>query len=149
MTIKSTYTLAEAAKITGLREKMIDYLCRTQIVIPNGSKHKGKGRGRIRRFTFADLLLLQTLKRLLAQGISVARLKDSLKGLRGQLTNVKYEDDLIARFIITDGKHAYFRDDTSLISLTEIEGQYVFRFVVDMEMTRKEVILEIEKLKVI
>lgn len=145
-TIKSSFTLAEVAAITGHRRKMIDYLCRTGIVTPSASKHTGRGRGRWRRFTFADLLLLQTVKRLLDQGISVARLRESIKKVRGQLSNVSQTGDLIERFIITDGKNAYFKSHKDIISLIESPDQYVFSFVVDVEITRNEVLQGISKL---
>ena len=139
-TLKNAFTVVEAHQITGLQPKMIDYLCRQGLVVPSASKSRGRGRGRVREFTFADVLLLQILAKLLSQGISVARLKTSLKSLRGQFANVPQAGALTARYIFTDGKNAYFRSQTEIIELIGHPGQHVFSFIVDVEETRNQVV---------
>ncbi|MBA4209567.1 MAG: hypothetical protein C0454_08555 [Parvibaculum sp.] len=139
-TLKTAFTVAEAHQITGLQPKMIDYLCRQGLVVPSASKSKGRGRGRIREFTFADVLLLQILKKLLDQGISVSRLKTSIKKVRGQFANVPQTGPLIERYIFTDGRNAYFRAQDKIIELIGHPGQQVFSFIVDVEETRNQVL---------
>ena len=53
------FRIKEAARYTGLTVKMVDYLCRREIVVPST---KGKtGRGRARSFTFGDLVFMKIL----------------------------------------------------------------------------------------
>lgn len=139
-TLKKTFTVAEAHQITGLKPKMIDYLCRYGLVVPSASKSRGRGRGRIREFTFADILLLQILKKLLDQGISVKRLGESLKKVRGHFANVPQYGSLPERYILTDGKNAYFRTPQGIIELIGHPGQQVFNFIVDVEEARNQVV---------
>ena len=65
------FRIKEAARYTGLTVKMVDYLCRREIVVPST---KGKtGRGRARSFTFGDLVFMKILNDFLARGITVEK----------------------------------------------------------------------------
>src|SRR6266481_5747812 len=67
------------ASLTKLGRPMLDYLCRTGIVVP--SRPGGRGRGSKRMYSFGDVVFLKVIARLLDAGISVKRMKKSFAGL--------------------------------------------------------------------
>jgi DNA-binding transcriptional MerR regulator len=121
-----------ASDVAGLSPAMVDYLCRTGVVVPTC-----RGRGRPRVYSFADLVMLRTVAQLLKGSVAVAKLKSSLRALqrshpqvRGQASN--------ARFLVTDGSKVYYRSSRDLLEdLTS--GQYAFQFVVEMKAIRRHV----------
>tara|TARA_R110002074_G_scaffold331762_2_gene502180 strand:+ start:529 stop:1035 length:507 start_codon:yes stop_codon:yes gene_type:complete len=146
-TIKKSYSIGEAAKITLLSTRMLDYLCRMKIVIPTASRKRGRGYERM--FSFGDLLQLRTIHDLLKSGISVTRLKDSLKRARRGYKAINENTPLIKRYFIIHDDTAYFISDDVILDLFKNPDQFAFSFVIDVETTRKTVRNEIEKLPVL
>lgn len=142
-TIKRSFTIAEAAKITLLSVRMLDYLCRMKIVIPTASRKRGRGRERL--FSFGDLLQLRTIHDLLKSGISVTRLKNDLKSARRNYKTIGATTPLDKRYFIIHGDNAYFISDDSILDLFKNPDQFAFSFVIDVEKTRKDIKHEIEK----
>ncbi len=142
--VKSTdifdwFPVERAARHSGLTVDMVNYLCRYGIATPTGCTKRG--RGRVRKYTFSDILLLRVISKLLSNGISVQRLRKSLVALqkRGRST-----DDILKRkYLATDGKNVYLEDDGVLELLTT--GQLTFAFVLELETIRKELTLKIAK----
>jgi DNA-binding transcriptional MerR regulator len=132
-TIVDWHTAKAAARISGLTEDMVNYLCRHAIVTPSGSK--GRGRGNVRKYTYTDVLLLRVIGKLLEQGISALRLKKCFKALqkRGGQTS-----ELVSqRFVATDGKDIYFGNSKILEQLGS--GQMAFAFIIELRSIRDEV----------
>jgi DNA-binding transcriptional MerR regulator len=127
------YDTKDVSRISGLSTAMINYLCRYGIVEPSGSKDRG--RGTARKYLYADILLLRVIAKLLAQGISVMRLRKSLAALqkRGMHTS-----ELVSRrYVLTDGYNLYFQDKATLEQLDS--GQLTFAFVLQLTALRAEV----------
>jgi DNA-binding transcriptional MerR regulator len=133
------FTVQEAARIVVLSVDMLNYLSRYGIVIASGSRECG--RGRPRRYTFADLILLRAIAQLLQRGVSVLRLKQSLVAARkrGQAT----AELLSRRYLLTDGYNVYFQDSGSLELLET--GQMAFAFVLELAGVRTSVKAGIER----
>jgi DNA-binding transcriptional MerR regulator len=127
-----TYSAASVARITGLSSVMVNYLCRHKIVISSGSARRG--RGRARQYTYADILLLRVIQKLLSQGISVLRLKKCLNTLQ---RNGRQSDLLTKRFVATDGVNIYFGNGAILEQLGS--GQLAFAFIIELRSLRAEV----------
>lgn len=126
------YNLQTAAKVCGLSTHMLNYLCRHKIVEPTGGKKRGRGNRRL--YSFADLLLLRVMEKLLAKGVSALRLRDAIRGVqdRGRSKN-----ELISnKYIVTDGVDIYFEDDGMLERLAS--GQLTFAFVLQLDTLRQE-----------
>jgi DNA-binding transcriptional MerR regulator len=131
-TIVETFSAAQAAKLAGLSLDMVNYLCRHEIVVASGSVERG--RGRPRRYTYADAVLLRVVGRLLKQGVSVLGLKKSITAYRKR----GLADDISAfRYFVTDGYNVYFRNSGSLEDVAS--GQSSFAFVLDLQATRREI----------
>jgi len=118
---------------------MVNYLCRHELVIPSiGSK---RGRGSRRRYTYADILLLRVIAKLLQNGISPLRLKHTLKSLHGR--GIEAKGILTTRYVVTDGYNIYFQDE-GVVELLD-SGQITFAFVLELSKLRDEVTANITK----
>lgn len=127
------YTAVSAARIAGLSLDMVNYLCRNGIVIPTGGTDRG--RGKVRKYLYADVLLLRLVGKLLEQEVSVLRLKKCLTALQKRSGNAA--SLLSERYLVTDGSSVYFTNDNSLESIES--GQMVFAFIMELSSLRAEV----------
>jgi hypothetical protein len=85
--------------------------------------------------------LLRVISKLLANGISVLKLKKSLKALRGRSANAR--SLLKERYVVTNGFDIYFQNE-SVIEMLE-SGQMVFAFVLELQKIREEVDISIRE----
>jgi hypothetical protein len=132
------FRIGEASAFSGVGLPMIDYLCRTQIIVPSASRSRGRGRGRERRFTFSDVVVLRTIAKLLQQGISVRRLQRDLRRA-AQWYASSVGDPAPLPYLCTDGTRAFFRRKDAV--LEELgSGQLAFGFVLDVERIKGEVV---------
>lgn len=144
MSVNKTKKVAEwfdakaAARLSGLTFDMVNYLCRHHLVSPSIASKRG--RGSRRRYSFADILLLRVISKLLINGISPLRLKDCLKALQGR--GIEAKGILTTRYVVTNGFDIYFQDD-GVVELLD-SGQMTFAFVLELTKLREEVIASIQ-----
>lgn len=137
--IKTTFNIAEAALYAGLSLSMVDYLCRTRILVPTATKTRGRGRKRL--YSFGDIVMLRVIAKLLAHGIEVARLRVGLRALRSvhpEITPTSLPDGLLC----TDGRTVYIRKGPDVLE-DLARGQYAFAFVLELNQVREEVMATI------
>jgi DNA-binding transcriptional MerR regulator len=127
------HSAASAARIAGLSLDMVNYLCRNGIVAPSGGS--SRGRGKVRKYVYADVLLLRLVAKLLEQEVSVLRLKKCLAALQKRSGNASML--LSKRYLVTDGRSVYFADNNSFESLES--GQMAFAFVMELSSIRDDV----------
>lgn len=136
MSDESTYPIDRVAELTGHSKQMLDYLCRMEVVVP--AKAGRRGRGRMRRFHFPDIILLRTIKLLLDQGVSVKKIKHSLITIREKFTDFT-PAQLPGGFIYTDGKEVYLKTAEDTLAEISKSGQLSFCFIIDMQTLKKDV----------
>jgi DNA-binding transcriptional MerR regulator len=90
------YRSREVAQILGISRRQLRYWAQTDLVRP--SLHSPGGH---HRYTFRDLIALKTAKRLLDAGVSVQRLRKSIRALRRILPTV--ERPLAELVLVTTG----------------------------------------------
>src|SRR5258705_4527747 len=129
-----------AAKHAGLTTHMVNYLCRHGIVVPSAGQ--GRGRGNLRKYSFADVLLLRVVAKLLANGISPLRMRKSFAALQNR-GEKGAQEILSKRFIVTDGFDIYFQDKGTLEVLET--GQMSFAFVLELAGVRKDIAEKIRR----
>lgn len=112
---------------------MLNYLCRHGVVTPSATT--APGRGRVRRYTYCDLILLRVVAKLLDQGISVLRFRKQCCLLKSRELNLRRLS--ACRYLVTDGSNVYFKNDRALERMDS--GQMAFAFVLDMKPVRSEV----------
>lgn len=98
------FTPKQAEKLTGLSMAMIGYLCREDFISPTISG--ARTRGRVRRFSYADLIMMRTLAALLRRGVEIRRLKESLRVLRRKYAELA-PSQLPYRFLATNGTEVF------------------------------------------
>lgn len=78
------YRTREVAQILGISPRQLQYWAQTDLVRPSLRSPGGH-----HRYTFRDLIALKAAKRLLDAGVSVQRLRKSIRALRRILPTVK------------------------------------------------------------
>src|SRR5271156_1557786 len=94
------FDIRTASRLSGLSCPMVDYLCRSAVLVPTGKAKPGRGRSR--QYTFGDIVMLRALRQLLLCGISVAKLKKALVLIRKHHNEITPES-VPASYIFTDG----------------------------------------------
>lgn len=115
---------------------MVNYLCRSRIVVP--AIGRKRGRGVQRKFSFGDLVVMRAIAKLLKGGVSVYRLKRALTRLRSQHPEITSQG-LPAAYLVTNGQDIFFRHKSGILELLTT-GQFSFVFVVEIESVRREAI---------
>ena len=135
-TIEQFYGTRRAAKLSGLTEYMVNYLARTEVLLP--SQPRTRTRGLRRRYSFGDVVMLRVLASLLEAGISVARIKNSLTNLREHHPEIT-PSSLPSKYLVTDGSEVFFLNDDDTLEALNSEGQLAFMFLIEMEQARTAV----------
>ncbi len=74
----------EVVQILGISRRQLQYWAQTDLVVPSV-----KTRGGHHRYTFQDLVALKATKRLIDAGVSVQRIRSSIRALREILPNIE------------------------------------------------------------
>lgn len=133
------YEIGYAAKLSDLSISMVDYLCRTKIVVPTTNV---RGRGRRRIYTFAEVVVLRAISKLLNAGVGVSKLGNALKALRKYHTEIT-PDSLSSLYLVTDGKEVFLRQKDDMLECL-VSGQMAFAFVIEISSIRKEILEHLE-----
>ncbi|WP_339855600.1 MerR family transcriptional regulator [uncultured Nisaea sp.] len=137
MTAKTHFTTKEAARIVGFRSPyMVDYLHRSGVVV--ASKLRNPGRGKPRLYNYSDLLLLKAMKSLLDRRIPVAKLKQAQRDFRKYYSKGASKERL-AKFMITDGKNVFYKENAGAIVELSNGGQLAFAFIIDMDVQQDHI----------
>jgi len=78
------FQIGEVSRLLGISRRQLRYWAQTDLVQPGA-----KTRGGHSRYTFEDLVALQTAKRLIDAGVSVQRIRRSIRALRRKLPSVR------------------------------------------------------------
>ena len=76
------YRAPQACKLVGISYRQLDYWARTELIVP--SRQAATGSGTPRLYSFADLVQLRVVKRLLSTGISLPKIRKALDWLRAE-----------------------------------------------------------------
>ena len=133
-TLKEHFSVAEASKLSGLTVTMIDYVERLESLMPAGPE--GRRKGMDRYYSFADVVMLRALSRMLDAGLSVKKLKSALAEL--DVRHTLTPDELPADLLLTDGVEVYFKRTKDVLEQLH-SRQLTFAFVIEMSRLRHEV----------
>lgn len=136
-----SFVIAEAAALCGLSAYMLDYLCRVGVLMPSAGVRRG--RGRARRYSFGDVVMLRAISQLLAAGLSVQRLKVALRALRPYHNKIS-ATSTPAKYLVTNGTDVFFKDGNKVFDL-DGSGQMTFLFVLEIADLQRQVISEQKK----
>jgi DNA-binding transcriptional MerR regulator len=106
-------------QIVGITYRQLDYWARTELVQP--SLRQGAGSGTQRLYSFADMLVLRVVKRLLATGVSLQSIRVAVEYLRNRGVR-----DLAQVTLVSDGVTIYeCQGPEDIVDLLQ-RGQGVF-----------------------
>jgi hypothetical protein len=114
---------------------MVDYLCRSNVLVPSKGARPGRGKGR--QYSFGDVVMLRALGHLLKCGISVAKLKKALRTLRARHREITPEK--APRYLVTDGSRVYFDDGANAVEDLSANGQMAFAFIIKLDRVRDDI----------
>jgi hypothetical protein len=139
-TVKSFFAIHEVVVLTGFSKYMLDYLAREDIFAPAAGAVSG--RGRPRRYSYEDVVLLRALHAVCAGKGKIRHLKPALAAFRkgfGRMTPGQRLDLVLC----VQGDELCVRGEgESLMRLRD--SQLSFAFWVDMSMVTKDVAACIE-----
>jgi DNA-binding transcriptional MerR regulator len=136
------FGIRRAARLSDLQPAMVDYLCRSGVLVPSNRPKPGRGRSRV--YTFGDVVMLKALGHLLKCGISVAKLRKALESLRSKHREITLRS--APTYLVTDGIRIYFRNDGSkVIEELSANGQMAFAFVIKLRDVQRYVVHELNR----
>lgn len=130
-----------AQRVAGISKRQIGYWVETGLVTPSVAAASGKGTARI--FSFRDLVALRTIKALLAEGVTLQKVRKAVAELERQWP--EKEAPLASHVLVTDGVDlfAVLPEDEAretVLSLVLRPGELAWRrFVVDVGRIAAEV----------
>jgi DNA-binding transcriptional MerR regulator len=125
------YRIPDVQKIVGISYRQLDYWARTRLVRPSIRDAGGSGTQRL--YSFEDLVVLRTIKKLLDAGVSLQRIRKAIGFLRDHLNR---EPQGVT--IMSDGNGIYACESpTEVMDLLQ-RGQGVFGIALDKVWTDVE-----------
>jgi DNA-binding transcriptional MerR regulator len=138
--LKTHFLSKELSALSGLSHYMVSYLCRERLLKPkvySGKRQDAERRfGKARIFSFADVLLARSIRKLLIAGVSVKQIKVSIEVLEAKLG--KAPDDLARLHVTIIGKRIYLEPSSGPpVELTH-DGQLAFSYMLEVDQLRSE-----------
>ncbi|MGH2722906.1 MAG: MerR family transcriptional regulator [Actinomycetota bacterium] len=125
------YRIPEVQRIVGISYRQLDYWARTALVRPSIRDAGGSGTQRL--YSFQDLVLLRTIKKLLDAGVSLQRIRKAIGFVRDQLNK---EPEGVT--LMSDGQGIYACESPDEVMDLLQRGQGVFGIAIDKVWTDVE-----------
>jgi DNA-binding transcriptional MerR regulator len=134
--VLNAFTAKEVKEITGVSVHMVNYLAHEGYLTPT---YDQEGiRGRVRFYSYRDLLVARIIQRFRESGLELSRLKAAIQLLSEDRAWLP-KDRLPLELLATDGRKVYFHHQNgSLVELTR-GRQQTFAFVLDVAKVQDEV----------
>jgi hypothetical protein len=133
--VKTYFDVHEVVALTEFSKHMLDYLSREEIFIPTGQA--GRVRGRKRRYTYEDVVMLRALRMICTRKGKVLHLRDSLRKFRTQFGPITPGQQLSRTLFLDGDKLAVYPPSEAARQLRS--GQHIFSFVADLSVITQEV----------
>lgn len=128
------YRAREAAEILRISRRRLQYWAQTDLIVPSAETPGGHG-----RYTFEDLVALKAAKQLIDSGVSVQRIRKSIRALRKILPTV--ERPLAELVFVANGEVVLaFRDGAAFDAVSGQEWVFeVAQFQREIEEWRRSI----------
>jgi DNA-binding transcriptional MerR regulator len=134
---RDLFRASDVVQIVGISRRQLQYWAQTDLIRPSARTPGGHG-----RYTFDDLVTLKASKRLIDAGVSVQRIRKSIRALRKMLPTV--ERPLAELILVATGDVVLaFKDGTAFDAISG--QQWVFevaRFKREVEAWRRSTMAE-------
>lgn len=137
--VLNAFATKEVERHTRLSRHMIDYLRQENFLRPAYEGGTGT-RGRVRYYSYRDLVIARLIQRLRDTGVQLRRLKKAVKMLNSHPDWTSRPEDPTRKisWLISDGIGVYIRTDEEFVE--EITtGQKAFAFVLNLQRLDEEV----------
>ena len=133
--MNANFTTGEASRLAGFEKPwMLGHLEREGIFV---REHRTDRRhGRVKKYTFADIVILRAINRMLVLGARPARIKTviatlgKLEGLNGSQRTIQALLNSIGTCLFVNEHEAFIRRKEDIIDLLQ-DGQLAFGFMID------------------
>ena len=140
--LRDRFTPKQVASITGVSLHMLNYLARMGYLQAAYAEPEVRIRGKIRYYSYRDLVVARTIQHLRDTGVELARLKAAIQTLARDetwLPGKVREGANPLRWLVTDGKDVLLEHDDGFIDQLRPNGQRAFGFVISLANIQKEV----------
>jgi len=138
------YSSAQIVALTGIKKDMLNYLCKTGIVVPTSSRKQGvRGHGVHRKYTFTDLVSFKVVKKLCESGVSPLKVNKAIREIHEVGISL---NSLPASRVVIFEKSVYKWDDRRKDPFRMSDGQQAFGLFLDLSSIRDELVADIERL---
>lgn len=132
-----SYSGHKTSRIVGISYRQLDYWARTDLVKPSIADAHGSGSQRL--YSYADLVKLKLVKRMIDSGLSLQGVRSALDSLGRIEDNALEVNPLV---VIGGRKSVFARDGENLVDLLR-GNQMVFGMVMSMADLHEELDAEI------
>ncbi|HUN99134.1 MAG TPA: MerR family transcriptional regulator [Bradyrhizobium sp.] len=136
--VLNAFTAVEVSRITGLSAPMIDYLLREKLLSPSYAG-KASRRGKVRYYSYRDLVVARLIQTLRDSGIQLKRLKGAVRALCKSRSWTSEDPTVRLTWLISDGKEVFLRNQDGFLDAMTGGGQRAFAFVVNLPQLEAEV----------
>jgi DNA-binding transcriptional MerR regulator len=119
------YRAPQVCNLVGITYRQLDYWARTGLLTP--SIQTASGSGSQRRYSFADIVQLKVVKRLLDAGMSLKKIRQAMDILRAELDSAQPLADVT---LLSDGTTIYAAHSATEVVDVFRGGQGVFGIAV-------------------
>ena len=125
-TVKQGFSAGQAARLSGVTYRTLDYWATSRFITPSLVPASGKGSQRL--YSFSDLVALRVARDLRAAGISLQALRKVVRYLRTRRKSASFANS----YLVSDGKDVFERRGEELISTLRSPGQMTSVWLVDL-----------------
>jgi DNA-binding transcriptional MerR regulator len=132
--LKKSFSTREAARISGVSHRTVDYWAKTKLIVPSIADANGTGTDRL--YNFDDLMALRVAGALRESGTSTQALRKVIAYLREK----GYPKGLSGyRLVMLGSDVCLVRNCRQLESALKHQGQGIFAFMIDISQAYQEV----------
>lgn len=135
--IAYAFSAAQVEEITGLSQHMLNYLVRKRYLVPS---YQRKGvRGKVRYFSFRDMIIARIIHKLAESGIELQRLKKGIRDLQASHIWLEKGRERALSMLASDGHSLYVPDESGSLHDIARRGQMAFAFLLDVNAAKDDV----------
>lgn len=127
------FTADDVQKITGITSAMLNYLCRHGYLEP-AYRVRRPTRGKVRYFSYRDVVVTSVVQHLRETGVQLGRLKDAIRYLHNDhawfATRSRRSKPI--QWLVSDGKEVLLKHEDGFLDELRPGGQRAFAFVVSL-----------------
>jgi DNA-binding transcriptional MerR regulator len=146
--VLNAFTAKSVHKITGISVHMLNYLCRHGYLKPAYVPRKNE-RGKVRYFSYRDLVIASVVQRLRRTGVKLRKLKEAVSFLHDDAAWFvgSGRRSQPVQWLVSDGGKVLVEAEDGFMDELRPGGQRAFAFIVHLEAVQTEVKKRVERVE--